>query len=249
MNQESMSGFSVVRLKTCGSTNVVARERITQGLLDDALILTAHQTQGRGRQGREWISPTGSLAFSVILPAPTLPEQIPQMGMMVAFLLGSSLQTQTRQDFQIKWPNDLLIHEKKVGGILCEYVSEVNRVIVGIGINLNCRKGALPPNVLFPAGSVSEEAGKSIDEGIFLKSFLADLRAQMAKLASGGWTDLSRALQEKLAFRGQKVSLKLSVDETITGTLIGLDTKGQVVIETSPGVRQSHLAGDLLRPV
>ena len=162
-----------------GSTNDEALNWSEQHAADLSLVVADEQTAGRGRSGRKWFTPAGcALAFSLILsPTPdelSYPARITALG---ALALVDTLQNQGLRPL-IKWPNDVLIHDRKVAGILVESRwsgASPDCFVLGMGVNI--RAGSVPPKeeVPFPATCVEGELGKSIDRTQLLLVVLSHL--------------------------------------------------------------------------
>ena len=200
-----------------GSTNDEALIWAAQGAPDLSLVAADEQTAGRGRAGRKWFTPPGSaLAFSVILrPAAGRLEEIdgtadsPPHSRTVglaALAVADSLRTRSLLPL-IKWPNDILVAGKKVGGILLESVwmgQQVDFTIVGIGLNIT--KAAVPSADLlnFPAASLEESGGIQYEREDLLHDILASLIRRRRSIATD---EFIRAWEESLAYRGEQVEV------------------------------------------
>jgi BirA family biotin operon repressor/biotin-[acetyl-CoA-carboxylase] ligase len=124
------------------STNDEARRLVIAGEREGTVVIAASQTKGRGRQERKWISPKGGIYFSVILRPYLNSTKLHLITLMAAVACARTLKGLSKLDVSLKWPNDIMIDGKKVGGILCEAYK--GAVIVGIGINLNTNLAIMP---------------------------------------------------------------------------------------------------------
>lgn len=149
-----------------GSTNDVARQMAESGAPDCSLVLAEEQTRGRGRRGREWSAPPdSSLSMSMVLRPPT-----PEASGILTLRLGLAAARALEQSFplrvDLKWPNDLGLDGRKVGGILCEGTvvdDRVSHVIAGIGLNLRPPDAGWPAELASRATSIEESAGAPVD--------------------------------------------------------------------------------------
>jgi BirA family biotin operon repressor/biotin-[acetyl-CoA-carboxylase] ligase len=213
------------------------------------VIIATKQTQGRGRNQRVWLSPEGSLCFSLLCPAPRDQRFTACAGLIAALALADAIvSTTVKLHPAIKWPNDLLLNDKKVAGILSEYIADKGRVIIGVGLNLNCKRADLPPDLDFPATTVHDELGKPVVAMDLLQSFLNNFRSQMSVLDAMGFGSARMVIESRLAFLGERVEFALSEKEKIKGKLIGIDDTGQLLVELDSGIRRAFISGDLLRP-
>jgi len=171
------------------STSDVAADLAGRGAEEGLVVLADEQTAGRGRHRRSWSSPPGAgLYVSVVLrpPAPVSPVLTLAAGVAVAEGLAAS----TGLQVELKWPNDLHVSGRKLGGILAEGTS--GHVVLGIGINVH--RAHLPPELASTATSVEAELGRAVDRGAVLAECLAaldrryeDLREGRARMIMSAW--------------------------------------------------------------
>jgi BirA family biotin operon repressor/biotin-[acetyl-CoA-carboxylase] ligase len=244
--------------ESVGSTNDEALAWATGGAPDLSVVITDEQTRGRGRLDRKWFTPKGTaLAFSLILrPSGALRPHLSRIVGLAALSIVDSLQKQGLSA-QIKWPNDVLLNERKIAGILVETVWSgelIDSMVVGMGINV--MKEAVPPFHLlrFPATSVEEAVGKAPDRKRLLHDILAAFVRRLPQLGS---EDLIKEWEEKLAFRGEQVQIVNELDRdtkeatmnTLTGELLGLEADGSLRLRSEYGNPVTVHFGDIsLRP-
>ncbi len=234
-----------------GSTNQDALDWAAQGAPDLALVVADHQTLGRGRLGRQWFTPAGSaLAFSLILrPDVPQPALLPLYSPLGALGVGLALERVYGLQPQIKWPNDVLLNNRKVCGILAEALWQgdaLQAVVLGIGINV--APSSVPPadQILFPATCVEEAVGKPIHRWHLLAEALKSILQWRTQLTS---SDFLQAWQERLAYRDQMVRLENPGGEIFEGRLLGLNSYGHLRLQMNDGNEQAFSIGDLkLRP-
>lgn len=216
-----------------GSTNDEALAWAASDAKDFSIVIADEQTRGRGRLHRTWHTPKGSaLAISLILRPDKLtsPHLSRIVGLAALAIFDSLLNIGLAP--KIKWPNDILLNGKKTAGILVESVwsgSEVDSLVIGIGINVY--KNSTPPadSLKFPATSIEDELGKeppSREE--ILRSILSSIISWREKLPSA---EIIKTWEERLAFRGQKVQILSGGEKTITGTLDGLESDGSLRLQ------------------
>jgi BirA family biotin operon repressor/biotin-[acetyl-CoA-carboxylase] ligase len=236
--------------KTIGSTNDEALAWAAQGAPDLSLIIADEQTTGRGRSGRKWFTPPeAALAFSLIL-RPTAaehshPARITGLG---ALALTDALHTRGLAA-QIKWPNDILVHGRKAGGILVEAVwtgDSLDALVLGMGVNV--RAASVPPadKLLFPATSIEAELGLPIERAELFGDILARLIGWRARL---GAKDFMQAWEEALAFRGEQVEVQSEGQPPLVGKLLGLQADGGLRLTSADGHLHTVQFGEVhLRP-
>ena len=141
---------------------------------EGALVTAEEQTAGRGRLGRRWLAPTGtSLLCSLQLRPPVSPERLPELTGVAARACADAIAALTGLEPELKFPNDVLLGSRKVAGVLAEAREE--RVVLGMGINVNVPADALPADVGRPATSLLVETGSELDRAELLAEVLERL--------------------------------------------------------------------------
>ena len=259
MNQnelkKSLSKLPLGDLKyfdSVGSTNDEALAWAANDAPDLSIVIADEQTSGRGRLDRKWFTPAGTaLAFSLVL-RPTADEK-PHLSRTVglaALALTETLRTRGLVA-QIKWPNDVLISGKKAAGILVESVwsgDDVDCVVIGMGVNV--LTGAVPPAEMlqFPATSLENELGYSLDRVEVLYDILAALIELRSQMASDEFIIRWEGL---LAFRGEQVQVETGNNAPpVTDQITGLESDGSLRLRNEHGEIITVRFGDVrLRPL
>ena len=216
------------------STNDIALER-SRNAEDRFVVYADTQTAGRGRRGRTWYSPRGNLYFSVCLP-----YSLPQCGTLVMLCSLSLLQTIKTfcptADVQLKWPNDVLLNNAKISGMLLEK-GENDYMIVGIGVNIT--QSPDQSQILYPAISLAE-ADVRVNCKDFLDTFLKifDKNIDIDDIASvrRQWLHYAKDLNKSVVVRQEKSEIK--------GIFIGIDENANLLLNTENGL-QKILVGDV----
>jgi len=171
-------GRSILHYRTLPSTMDFAKKLAREGIGEGTVVLCDEQTEGRGRQGRKWFaSPSSSILMSVIF-RPTL-EQLPQINMLASLAIVLTIDKVAGIKSTIKWPNDVLIHGRKVAGILMENIFEgdaLQAAIVGMGLNISLDVSAYP-EIASIATSLSTELGKELSRDEVLRPLLEETDA------------------------------------------------------------------------
>ncbi len=143
-----MIPFEIRHIPEVTSTNTVALEEATQGAAEGLVVLTDHQTEGRGKPGNAWISPRGkNLLFSALLRPPLRPDQIPLLTQIACRAVAKTLWERYGIESKFKRPNDVMVGPQKICGILVEALStstKVEAAVIGIGLNVNAEAKELP---------------------------------------------------------------------------------------------------------
>ncbi|HVF11357.1 MAG TPA: biotin--[acetyl-CoA-carboxylase] ligase [Abditibacteriaceae bacterium] len=234
-------------LRTVASTNEVAHEWAHAGAPHGALVTAEQQTAGRGRRGRAWSSPAGEgLYLSLILrPAMTAP-QVSRCTILASLATARAVEKQTGLGTHTKWPNDVLLHGRKIGGILSEAHSENGQVafiVIGLGLNVNQESADLPPRPIFPASSLLLETGRAWPLETMRHAWLKEMHELWSTHAAGGWDSLRQEFQNRCEGLGRMVTVTTE-SATYQGVATGVDADGVLLVQTASEVRRV-LAGDV----
>jgi BirA family biotin operon repressor/biotin-[acetyl-CoA-carboxylase] ligase len=234
---------------TIGSTNDRARALLDEPHGESRAVVAEEQTDGRGRRGRAWLSPPGrNLMLSVAIR--------PRVAAGDAWWLSAAAALAARSactaiapavPLALKWPNDLVAPDgAKVGGLLLETTivdERVGSAVIGIGINVNWPRAAMPAEIAAGATSLSDLAGTSVDRADLLDALLDALDAELVALEAGV-SPLPR-YREACATLGTEVGVE-TADGRVTGRAAEIDDGGALVLETSSG-RVALTSGEIVR--
>jgi BirA family biotin operon repressor/biotin-[acetyl-CoA-carboxylase] ligase len=236
------------------STNSQVLELARTGAPEGALVLAEQQSKGRGRMGRRWESPAGtSLLFSLLLRPPLRPFQAAQVTPCLALAVARAIRSLTDLPAEIKWPNDVLIHGKKVCGILLEMQGQadvLDFVVVGVGVNVLQEPEDFPPELRGLATSLFLESGRPLSRPTLLAEVLREAEDFYRRLLEEGFESLIQDWQKLSCMTGRQVRAKLA-GHTLEGMAIGLDPDGALQVRLDNGVVERLVAGDVefIRPV
>lgn len=221
-------GWRVEVVEETGSTNADVAVRTRAGEPPGLVLVAEAQTLGRGRLGRTWSSPPrAGLTFSALLTVPPSPWVPLLAGVAVCRALADAAGV----DARLKWPNDVLVGDRKICGILAEVAA--GQVVLGVGLNVSTRADELPPDR--PSTSVALAGG--------VTDRLTLLRALLRCLACDTTGDDYRELCATL---GREVSVQLPDDTVATGTATAIDDDGRLVVTDAAGAATAYAAGDVV---
>jgi BirA family biotin operon repressor/biotin-[acetyl-CoA-carboxylase] ligase len=230
------------------STNDVAFRLALNGGEEGAVVLAESQTKGKGRMGRQWESPAGlNIYLSIILRPRILPSKTPLITLMAAVACAEAIDEVVGFIPAIKWPNDLLLEGKKLGGILTEADMEMDRinfVIVGIGINVNMTRKAFPLSIRDTATSLLEACGREISRTALTQAILRHLEQWYTRLGQGRGGEIRRRWEELSLVRGQEIEITF-MGEVVRGTAQEIDEDGALLVQTNNGTIRRVVAGDV----
>lgn len=220
-----LPGFTVEVLGETASTNAVCAERARAGAPEWTVVVAEHQTAGRGRLDRTWDLPERSgLAFSVLVR----PHVSPARWGWLSLVAGLAVAEAIGPAASVKWPNDVLIGDRKVCGILSELVStgSTTAAVVGIGINVSLTAEELP----VPTATSLELEGITVSRTALLTSVLLRLRHRVAELTTFTEAELIRAYSARSATIGRRVSVSMPDGTVHEGIVEAVDGDGRLVL-------------------
>ena len=153
----------------------MARYLAEEGAEEGTVVVAEIQNRGKGRRGKTWISPPGGVWMSIILRPDILPSRAPHITLVTGVAVAETLKKELNLDVGIKWPNDILIGNKKVCGILTEVnasINKINYLVVGIGIDMNVEIPMFPPDLQKDATSLKNELDTEINGAMLVQKFL-----------------------------------------------------------------------------
>jgi BirA family biotin operon repressor/biotin-[acetyl-CoA-carboxylase] ligase len=237
-------------LKT-DSTNRVAMELGYANEPEGTIVLAEEQTAGRGRAGRVWHSERGTGIYATLLLRPKIsPVQAPLLTMMAGLSARSAIQAQTGLAIDLKWPNDLMLGSKKLGGVLTEMhaePSQVLHVVVGIGINAN--QDRFPGDLASIATSLRLQLDRSISRMELLVRLLREFETNYNRFLHDGAASVTQRFEAVSSYaRGKRVSVS-SAAESYSGVTAGLSPEGFLQVERESGNIVTVIAGDVREAV
>jgi len=235
----------VYYFESLASTMDVAMKLGLDGSPEGTLVIAEAQTRGRGRLGRSWFSPKyKGIYFSLILKPKMLPSRASLLTLLCAVSLCEAIKRICDLQVGIKWPNDIWLSHKKVGGILTELNAEmdaINFVIIGIGLNVNNDKKSLVSG----ATSLREHKGENVNRIDLLQEIIRSIETNYLLLQE---KDAQPLLEKARAYsltlgRRVRVSVKR---EHVEGEALGIDTDGGLLLRKDSGVVEKVMAGDVI---
>lgn len=218
------------------STNNRARALGLAGAAEGALVLAETQTAGRGRRGRHWHSPPGlNLYFSLLLRPLLPPEETPLVTLAAGLGSAEAVRRLSGLLASIKWPNDVLLGERKLAGILTEMEPGSGRasfVVLGVGLNVNLRARDLPPELAERAGSLFMAADRFWDRVEVLAVLLEEIEGVYQDLISGGRDRLIKRYRDFCRTIGREIRI-VQGEAAWEGRALTVDDRGALVVRRS----------------
>jgi BirA family biotin operon repressor/biotin-[acetyl-CoA-carboxylase] ligase len=235
--------WHIRRFDTIDSTNRFVLDEARAGAAEGLVAVADHQHAGRGRRGRTWTAPPGSsLLVSVLLRPQLDAEHAHVMAMVAALALADAVERIAGFAPALKWPNDLVVDDRKLAGLLAEADvapdGTVRAVVVGAGCNVEWDD--FPAELAETATACNLEAGRPVDRAALLDAFLERLADRLRDL-----DHIAADYRARLATLGRKVKVDVG-DRVLEGVASDLDETGRLIVTTDAGERTTVAAGDVV---
>jgi len=237
------------------STNKYILELARKGAPEGQVVVSDYQSGGKGRLGKEWISPPGkNLLFSVLLKPQAEIEQVQKITLAAANVIAEAVETflekngMNKPDIKLKWPNDLLIRKRKVSGILIESIlngKEITALAAGCGINVNLDSSEFPDSVRSTAVSLKEETKQEISREDFLAHFLNLFEEFYTKWERTDYAGVVDTWKSRCSSIGSQVKIKL-YDKEIESYFEDISERGYLLYRTAENDIQELVSGEVV---
>jgi len=242
-------GYRLISLETVDSTNSEARKMAQSGekaSLNKTVVWSLCQTGGQGRRGRDWVSPVGNLYCSTLLYLDLPAKEVSLLSFVVALAVHDTvtelLPQAKPEQVSCKWPNDVLIDDKKISGILLESsglgVNNPEWIVMGVGLNVL----SSPSNTPYPATSLSQEGADGTLE-VVLERFITNLDHRLSMWSKQGFPIIRTEWLDRARGLGDDITVNLG-NETLHGVFSGLDGEGALILDQA-GTKRRITAGEV----
>lgn len=233
------AGKTLLYFDSIDSTNAEAKRQAENGAEHGLLVISDHQTAGRGRRGRVWESQKGEGIFVTLLLKPDIePVNASMLTLVMGLAVRDALAQVEHLDVQIKWPNDIVCDGKKICGILTEMSAQmdyINHIVIGLGINVYHQ--TFPAEMEQIATSIYQQTGARISRAELIAEVMDRFETYYAQyLKTQNLFYLMDRYNEQLINRGRKVQV-LDAKAGFSGTAIGINEIGELLVQTDEGVR------------
>ena len=238
-------GREVAYHKETTSTQEIAKALASQGVAEGTIVVAETQSGGRGRVGRQWSSPQGGVYFSMILRPDMKPSEALRLPLVAGVAVAQAIKRNTKLAPKLKWPNDIMLQDRKVGGILTEMSAEMDRldwVIIGIGLNVNTSHESYPEEVQGVATSLMELGGKIIPRVKLLQDILFEFESLYDDLVKSGFELIRDRWKSFSNTIGAKVVVSTPTEKVI-GTAVDIDSDGALILKKEDGSLEKIIAG------
>ena len=226
------------------STNADARVAADGGAAEGLVVIAERQSGGRGRLDRQWESPArAGVLMSMLLRPSVAPARLPLLPLLTGVAVAEAVRAVAELPAMVKWPNDLLVDGRKLGGILVERTAD-GAVVVGVGVNVSTRAEELP----VPTATSVQIAGGAADRESLVKEILRAFERRYVAFveAAGAPTSILPVYREVCETIGSQVTVQLPDGGSARGTAVGVDDGGMLVVRDGDGVERAWSAGDVV---
>ena len=240
----SFIGKKIQHEEVVDSTQNLTWQLGLEGSPEGTVVFAQTQKKGRGRIQRQWISPRGGVYLSLLLKPDFLSiQEVPQITLLIALGCLRGIKKATGVECSVKWPNDIYLKGKKLGGILCEINAEADRIhflVAGIGINVNSKD--LPSQ----ATSLFLNLKKKVSRVDIAKRILEEIEVCYRQAQREGFSNLLKEWGQFCLLWGKRVKVKV-FNKRIEGEAAGIDEKGYLLLRKDNGLIEKVSAGDVTR--
>jgi len=229
------------------STNDRALDLAEEGTPEGTAVFADTQTQGRGRLGRVWFSPPGRGLYGSIVVRPTLSSDVSQLTLLAGVSVATAVEALCGVAPRLKWPNDIQIEGKKVGGILTESRAgegQLDYTVVGVGLNVTGKREDFPPELRSEAGSIFETTAKMVERAPLAARLLDEFEIFCRRWRRESFAPIREAWRKKSSTLGRRVRTT-DRGRQVEGTALDLAEDGALLIETTAG-RLSLRTGEIV---
>jgi BirA family transcriptional regulator, biotin operon repressor / biotin---[acetyl-CoA-carboxylase] ligase len=255
LNQEKLErslagkfiGHQLHYYEEIGSTNDEAFRLGLAGVPEGTALIAEKQNAGKGRLQRVWHSPAGKNIYTSIILRPKIESaRAPQISILAGVAVAETLDSYCPDRIKLKWPNDVLIDGKKVCGILSQAkiaANELDFIVLGIGINVNISYSQFPMEICNLATSLTIKTGREISRQELIISLYENLGKWYNHLMQDGFGRIKEKWLSMSSMIGETVQVMFQ-EEVVSGTAIGLDEDGSLILMTARNKEYKVLAGD-----
>lgn len=247
LNTKSI-GLNMIHFDTINSTNIKAKELASSDVSDGTVVVSEEQTAGRGRLGRTWISPKNKGVWMSIILRPHIDPIYASRVTLVAAAAVFNAMKDLQIPALIKWPNDIVLNNKKVCGILTEMSAELNRIhylVIGIGVNVNTDADEFPEEIKDIATSIKAEINNHIDRKALLAGIINHFEPLYNELVN--YNNIAASIdicRNNSIFLGKNVKILKFGKEYIVKAL-DIDHEGQLIVEHEDGTEEKIFSGEV----
>ncbi|MBP3791265.1 MAG: biotin--[acetyl-CoA-carboxylase] ligase [Methanobrevibacter sp.] len=231
------------------STNTVAKFLAKNGAENGTVVISERQTDARGRSGKAWASPIGGIWLSLIVKPNVDYSKLPMITIGTGVAVAKAIERTGIKSAEIKWPNDIIIHDKKVCGILTEAVTTFNTidsVIIGVGIDANIDIEDFPQELQDGTTTLSDELGRKEDENVLIRMFLEEFEKIGETFNDGDYESILKDWRKRSYSVGKIVEVREPFNKNYDAYVVGIGKEGALIVEKIDGTLEKVISGECI---
>ncbi|MBR3212913.1 MAG: biotin--[Methanosphaera sp.] len=230
------------------STNDIAKKFVDNDAPEGTVIIAEQQTAGRSRSKNDWASPEGGIWMTLILKPEVTLLEASKLTIVTGVAIAKTLHDKFNLDAGIKWPNDIMIGNKKICGILTEAVTDyddLKAVLIGVGIDVNINQSDLPDNLQDIATTVSEESTEEIKRAEIMKVFFSIFEELYEEFKNGQFKHIIGEWRRLSSTTGNRVKVYKD-GKAMLADAVGIDNQGALIVELDDGSLEKIISGECI---
>ncbi|WP_405322416.1 biotin--[acetyl-CoA-carboxylase] ligase [Methanobrevibacter thaueri] len=231
------------------STNTVAKFLAMNGAENGTVVISEKQTDARGRSGKAWASPIGGIWLSLIVKPNVDYSKLPMITIGTGVAVAKAIERTGINFAEIKWPNDIIIHDKKVCGILTEAVTTFNTidsVIIGVGIDANIDIDDFPEELQDGTTTLADELGRKEDENVLIRLFLEEFEKIAETFNAGDYESILKDWRKRSYSVGKIVEVREPFNKNFDAYVVGIGREGALIVEKIDGTLEKVISGECI---
>ena len=242
-------GKNLYVYKEVSSTNTIAKFLAVNNVESGSVVISEKQNNARGRSGKHWASPLGGVWLSIILQPHIDYSKLPLLTLTTGVAVAKALERIGIENAEIKWPNDIMINDKKVCGILTEAVTKFNtieNIIIGVGIDVNIDINEFPEELQDGTTTISNELGEKVDENVLIRIFLEEFEKIGKTFINGDIEDILKEWRKRSYTIGKIVEVKAPFNKQFDAYVVGIGKEGALIVEKIDGTLEKVISGECI---
>ncbi|MBR2666281.1 biotin--[acetyl-CoA-carboxylase] ligase [Methanobrevibacter sp.] len=231
------------------STNTVAKFLAMNGAENGTVVISEKQTDAKGRSGKAWASPIGGIWLSLIVKPNVDYSKLPMITIGTGVAVAKAIERTGITSAEIKWPNDIIIHDKKVCGILTEAVTTFNTidsVIIGVGIDANIDIEDFPEELQDGTTTLANELGRKEDENVLIRLFLEEFEKIAETFNNGDYESILKDWRKRSYSVGKIVEVREPFNKNFDAYVVGIGREGALIVEKIDGTLEKVISGECI---
>lgn len=242
-------GKELYVFKEVSSTNTVAKFLSNNNVENGSVVISEKQTDARGRSGKSWESPLGGVWLSIILNQDVDHSRLPLITLSTGVAVAKALERIGIKNPEIKWPNDIMINDKKVCGILTEAIAKFNtieNVIIGVGIDASFDMNEIPEDLQDGTTTLEKELGRKENESTLITIFLEEFENIINLFNEQEFEKILKEWRKRSYTIGKIVEVRAPFNKYYDGYVVGIGKEGALIVEKIDGSLEKVISGECI---